>query len=364
MFESLKILLVTSNFPPEVGGPAKFTSDFASWLRGRDIDCLVITTTPETKASKVNPTNLLSVSRNQSFLARFLRTSFCMARNGKGRNSLVNGLFYEALFANFFLGFRFTAKVPSDIVWDRARNKGRTNLSVDEYQGKERGFYILQRWLFVRSLKAAKRVIVPSKHLGKLVSDWGIKPEKIAMIRNSQNLPKNKPNLKAAFDVISVGRLIPLKGNSELISICAKLGLSLRILGEGPEELELKALASRYGGLIEFLGPKTNAEVISQIHKSRVFVLNSSHEGSPNALIEAMAQGAVCVVRSNPGTDELVEDLQNGILVGKQRSLLEALQMAIYDEKLRERVSNGAFKFALNELNQDINFKRILTACE
>jgi hypothetical protein len=43
---------------------------------------------------------------------------------------------------------------------------------------------------------------------------------------------------------------------------------------------------------------------------------------------------------------------------------MEALEMAIYDEKLREQVSNGAFTFALNELNQDINFKRILTACE
>jgi glycosyltransferase involved in cell wall biosynthesis len=364
MSESLKMLLVTSNFPPEVGGPAKFTSDFASWLRGREIDCLVITTTPETKVSNVNPTNLISVSRNQSYVVRFFRTSFCMARKGKGRNSLVNGLFYEALFANFFLGFRFTAKVPSDIVWDRARNRGKTNFSVDEYQGKERGFYVLQRWLFVRSLKAAKRVIVPSKHLGKLVSDWGIKPEKIELIRNSQNVPKDKPHLKATFDVISVGRLIPLKGNSELILICAKLGLSLRILGEGPEELELKALASRYAGLVEFLGPQSTVEVISQIHKSRVFVLNSSHEGSPNALIEAMAQGAVCVVRSNPGTDELIDDLHNGILVGKQRSLMEALEMAIYDEKLREQVSNGAFTFALNELNQDINFKRILTACE
>ena len=204
---------------------------------------------------------------------------------------------------------------------------------------------------------------MPSGHLSALVSRWGVPQEKISLIRNSQLIPEDKPNFEKTFDAICVGRLIPLKGNAELISVCAKSGYSLRVLGEGPQEEELRTLAYKLGGKIDFLGSLTNSEVLNQIRGSRVFVLNSAHEGSPNALIEAMAQGAVCVVRSNPGTNELVRDLKNGILVSNERSLDEALRMAIQDKELRKELSEEAYRFAKSELNQELNFKRILHAC-
>lgn len=356
------MLLVTSNFPPEVGGPAKFTSEFSRWLQRTGIDCSIITTGPKLDNWN-NESSVISISRNQNLLIRFIKASLAMTRYGKGKPALVNGLFYEALLANLLFRFKFTAKVPSDIVWDRARNKSKTSLDVDSFQGKERGVYRIQRWAFTRSLKVATRVIVPSNHLASLTTNWGIPREKIFLIRNSQTIPSSKPKVEPKFDVISVGRLLPLKGNRELIDACAQLGYSLRILGEGPEEEELRQLASNLNSGVEFLGSLDNSQVISHVQASRVFVLNSSHEGSPNALIEAMAQGSVCVVRENPGTMELIKDLENGVLVGKSRTLNDALKLAITENTLREKVSNGAFEFARKELNQDVNFTRILHAC-
>lgn len=364
MSKARELLLVSSNLPPEVGGPAKFTSEFATWLIRQGIAYAVITTKAEDKDISQNILNVTSISRKQNILFRFFRTSILMSKLSRGKPALVNGLFYEALISHLLFKFKFIAKVPSDIVWDRARDQGKTTLSVDGFQGNERGSYRIQRWFYTRSLKAAEKVIVPSKHLGELVSNWGIDKNRIILIRNSQLIPCKPPAHSPTVDVISVGRLIPLKGNFELITVCAKLGYSLRILGDGPEESELKHLASRLGAKVKFLGSLTSAEVLSQVNESRVFALNSSHEGSPNALIEAMAQGAVCVVRENPGTMELIDDLQTGILVGKTRNLEEALKMAMMDSNIRQKVGAGAYSFAKEELNQDINFKRILEFCE
>jgi len=358
------MLLVTSNFPPEVGGPAKFTSDFASWLEKEGLDYTVLTTTSEDNNLVSRSNKVFYISRKQNILKRMIQTSVAMWKLGKDKTALVNGLFYESLFAHFFFKFKFIAKVPSDIVWDRARNSGKTDLNVDQFQGREPGLYKVQRWLFTRSLSAAHMVIVPSEHLGGLVSAWGIAKEKITLIRNSQTIPINKSEFHPTVDVISVGRLISLKGNMELISVCSKLGYSLRIVGEGPEETKLRELALKLGGRVEFLGSLSSSEVLLQVNLSRVFVLNSSHEGSPNALIEAMAQGAVCVVRENPGTRELITDLKTGILVGDTRALAEALEMALTDTNLRNVVGNGAFSFAKDELNQNVNFRRILDICE
>ena len=364
MSKARELLLVSSNLPPEVGGPAKFTSEFATWLIRQGVTYSVITTRAEDKDISQNILNVTSISRKQNILFRFFRTSILMSKLGHGKPALVNGLFYEALISHLLLNFKFIAKVPSDIVWDRARNQGKTTLSVDKFQDNERGFYRIQRWFYTKSLKAAEKVIVPSKHLGELVSNWGIEKDRIILVRNSQIIPSKAIALNPTVDVISVGRLIPLKGNSELISVCAKLGYSLRILGDGPEESELRILASKLGTKVEFLGSLTFTEVLSQVNQSRVFALNSAHEGSPNALIEAMAQGSVCVVRANPGTIELIDDLETGILVGKTRNLEEALKMAMMDSNLRQKVGAGAHLFAKKELNQDVNFKRILELCE
>ena len=49
----------------------------------------------------------------------------------------MNGLFLETLLAKVISRARLVAKVPGDIVWERARNQGLTSLTIDQYQGKD-----------------------------------------------------------------------------------------------------------------------------------------------------------------------------------------------------------------------------------
>jgi glycosyltransferase involved in cell wall biosynthesis len=76
-----------------------------------------------------------------------------------------------------------------------------------------------------------------------------------------------------------------------------------------------------------------------------VFVLSSVREGSPNALLEAMASGAACVATRLEGvTDAIVEHGRNGLLVppDDETALADALRQVLKDSSLRSRLSAEA----------------------
>ncbi|MFM8961975.1 MAG: glycosyltransferase family 4 protein [Actinomycetota bacterium] len=353
------VLLVTSNFPPEIGGPAKFTSDFANWLTEKEVPCCVIATAPTSSKVSIKTSQVILVGRNSSIFKRVLRTILCVKRMRSKRVVLVSGLFYEALLCKIMFRLRFIAKVPSDVVWDRARNNKATNLDVDSFQGNENGIYKLQRHLFTRSLKSAKHVIVPSNHLAHLAKNWGIPENRITVIRNSERISPKMEKAEKSYDLVSVGRLIPLKGNEELIRAVARLKLSLLIIGDGQEMNFLQTLARELGAKVTFLGSVSHEEVLKCMRLSRIFVINSSHEGSPNSLIEAMALGLPVIARANSGTKELITNFENGLLLTDSGSIADSIDYLMRDQILQSKLGQAAYVFAATYLNREFNFQKI-----
>lgn len=93
-----------------------------------------------------------------------------------------------------------------------------------------------------------------------------------------------------------------------------RTGMRLLIVGSGPEERGLKALAAELGleSACEFV--PAAADVVSWYRKIDVFVLPSSSEAFSNSLLEAMACGCCVVASRVGGTVELVEDGECGVL--------------------------------------------------
>ena len=131
---------------------------------------------------------------------------------------------------------------------------------------------------------------------------------------------------------ISVGRLESQKGFDVLIEAIS-LGNSLPadvyflIVGDGPQsvslrqQVELHALQER----IRFAGRRT--DVPELLAASMTFILSSRWEGMPNVILEAMAAGLPIITTSVEGTDELVQDGVNGLVVAPDRAA--ALRAAI-----------------------------------
>jgi glycosyltransferase involved in cell wall biosynthesis len=154
--------------------------------------------------------------------------------------------------------------------------------------------------------------------------------------------------------ITAVGRLTPQKGFPYLLKavrILLSEGMDCRlaILGRGPEEEQLRNLASDLGieDSVAFLGFQENP--YKYLARSSVFVLSSLYEGFPNALLEAVALGIPSAATRCPtGPEEIITDGVDGILVppADEKALADAIKRLLLDRDLRDRLSRAGKKRA------------------
>jgi glycosyltransferase involved in cell wall biosynthesis len=134
--------------------------------------------------------------------------------------------------------------------------------------------------------------------------------------------------------ISSVGRLTPIKDHPLLFQAFRRLDnprAHLCIVGGGESEGALRTLANQLGIVdrTHFLGFRSDLEVV--LADTDVVALTSHNEGTPVALIEALAAGCTPVALSVGGVADVLEDGKWGILVGQRspEALAEALRGAI-----------------------------------
>jgi teichuronic acid biosynthesis glycosyltransferase TuaC len=146
------------------------------------------------------------------------------------------------------------------------------------------------------------------------------------------------------FTILSVGRLVPVKGYQILLTAFARLYKQLNqlatliLVGEGPLRGALAQQATDLGifDAVEFVGAVKHEKTVSYYQRAHVFCLPSFSEGSPTVIIEAMACGIPIVASDVGGVGEIVSP-ETGILVppGNPELLCEALLQA------KGRIWNG-----------------------
>lgn len=360
------VLLVSGIYPPDTGGPATFTQDFSRWLGQKDLNISVVTYTDGPSKTVIDEgVKVVQIHRDKNIAIRYFRFIRTLIKNyDSSTKILASGAFLEILTASLIRDIKYTVKIPGDIVWERARNSGITDLDINSFQKSElNAKYRIFRKLFNLSISRAKIIVVPSKFLRNLVASWVGNSKKIELIYNSvdySNFSKAQSH-HYDFNVVTASRLVPWKGVEEIIKCCSELNLSLAIAGEGPDETRLKEVASALGASVTFLGqiPKTK---MSEFYRTgKIFVLNSSYEGLPHALIEAKASGLLCVGRAGTGSEEVIRDMVDGMLVNgePENNLKETLERALSNPDLVARLRLNAQEDVVNRFSQDVNFQKI-----
>lgn len=160
-----------------------------------------------------------------------------------------------------------------------------------------------------------------------------------------------KASLFSGFDKIylNVGRLIPQKGQSDLIKAfalhLAKTGKKdvLAIAGSGPNLDNLKKLSSDLGIMknVNFLGRRNDIPDLLAI--SDFFVFPSYYEGLPGSLIEAIFSKTPIIASDIPENKECVsEDTALIYRSGKVNDLYDKLHFArINPEEMQSKVELG-----------------------
>ena len=362
----ISVLLISGIYPPDTGGPATFTQDFSKWLSQRNVNVSIVTYTDGlSRSSIVDGVRIIQVHRDVNIVKRYLEFILVLVKNyGSATKVLAVGAFLEIMIASVFRNIKYTIKIPGDIVWERARNSGITDLDINCFQNSElNSKYKVFRRLFTFSIARAKNIVVPSAFLRNMVVNWVGDSKRIELIYNSiehsQFSQEKSENMN--FDVVTASRLVPWKGVDELIECCRELNLSLGIAGEGPDETRLKDFASALGASVTFLGQVPKSKMPDFYSAGKFFVLNSSYEGLPHALIEAKASGLLCIGRAGTGSEEVVRNLVDGMLVSSEpgNSLKETLEKAISDPELVVRLLQNAHEDVVDRFSQDVNFQLI-----
>jgi len=213
------------------------------------------------------------------------------------------------------------------------------------------------------------RIITVSPRLRQAILAMGIgQPEQVVVVPLGLELdrflrtPPAPAGLRPALHLTPgipllgiVGRLAPIKDHPALFRALTLLEAGsqaphLVVVGDGERREELGRLADELGlaSRIHFLGWRSDLEAI--LAELDMVICSSRNEGTPVALIEAMAAGVPVVSTDVGGVGDLVVHDETGWLVppGDPPALARAIQGLLADPALRARLAVAARPAALS----------------
>lgn len=356
----MRICLVTGIFPPDSGGPATYVPKIAYEVMKRGHEVTVITLSDSVHHSDSKYLyEVLRIKRAMYKPFRVLKTIKQIIKIGRKSDLLfVNGLAIEAMLANVVLKKPLVQKIVGDWAWEKTRNQGLVLDNIEEFQKRKYSWKVeFFKKLRAFTIKKADIIITPSKYLRKIVSGWGVNDNCIKVIYNaiedSVNLHQEVP-IKirkelglSGYIIVTAGRLVSWKGIDRLIKIISKNDdANLVIIGDGPEEDNLRSLSAKLSlkDRIKFTGRLSQLDVLQYLKVGDLFILNSTYEGLPHIVLEAMSVNTPVIATRVGGTPEIIEDGINGILIEpkNQIQLKKAIERVLKDEDLRKELVKNA----------------------
>lgn len=362
------ILLAAGIYPPDPGGPATYAHLIAEEFpkRGIGIDLALFRYVR----------HLLPIIRHIVYFVMIWRR----ARHTDiifVQDAVSVGL--PSAFASFLTGTPLVVRLGGVFSWEQGVQRFGVKDSLDDFVQNPRGhgFFV---WLFVSIERfvcsRAKKIIVPSEYLKRVIVQFGVPEEKIVVVYNAydpENIGKTKEEARkdlgiSGFIVLSAGRFVPWKGFSGVIKAVASVkeeipDIRLILVGDGPmrKELERVAREAGIGERVIFTGTLPREEALLYMKAVDLFVLNTGYEGFAHFVLEAAALGTPIATTNVSGNTEFLKDGETALLfsAGDTEAIARAMKR-VYGDPMR-----GAHEArAAEEIPKKFSRERLLRETE
>ncbi len=214
---------------------------------------------------------------------------------------------------------------------------------------------LLDRQVIARGSDAF--VAVSSEDRRRMIEIEGIPADHVEMIPNAiPTLPEPSADVRAELGLADDDRVVgticelrPQKALEVLVRSVAILASTVErfkvvIAGDGTEAESIRTLIAELGlqDVIMMIGRRTDvADVLAAFDVS---VLSSDFEGTPLAVMEAMASGTPVVATRVGGVPDLIDDGVHGLLVERRdpEAMAEAVRSILEDQALASRLADAA----------------------
>ncbi len=224
------------------------------------------------------------------------------------------------------------------------------------------------------------KVIAVSENVNKAIRPY-LPSEKIVQIPVGIRAYSQKKSSDAAdrkIRMVYVGRVSSIAKNLRVIEkiieelFLRKTDFHLTIIGDGDYLKEMKNNICRrpYGGCVEFTGALSPSEVEQRLPSFDIFLMTSTYEGTPHALLEAMSAGVIPVCsRISGATDRIITNGVSGFLCGTSavNEYVEAIGYISAHPELRHKLSEKACETVLAAYSADRiaeQYLNIILACK
>jgi glycosyltransferase involved in cell wall biosynthesis len=243
---------------------------------------------------------------------------------------------------------------------------------------KARAYNQLDRW----SLRSAEKVITVSVPFRDQLAAFGVRPERIEIVHNAipsgwgayACQPEEASALRASSGipagrkvVLIVGRLSREKDHLTLLEAIDRLRAitipHLVIVGDGPEKPRIEECVRRLrlDEYVTFTGQRSSAEPWYGI--ADVTVLSSLSEGSPNALLEAMATNVPVVATAVGGVPEMVTNEESALLIapGDPAAMSAAIARLLSEPELAQRLKKRGHELILERHDPEARTRKLVS---
>ncbi|KAA2217465.1 glycosyltransferase family 4 protein [Maribacter flavus] len=175
---------------------------------------------------------------------------------------------------------------------------------------------------------------------------------------------KSQLNLSSSdFLWVYVGRLVNDKGVNELMEAFNSLtkkykNTKLILVGSDDGETDILPLATReiIHGHPDIVAIGQQKDVRPFLALADAFVFPSYREGFPNVVLEAGAMGLPAIVTDINGSNEIIIDGENGLIIPSKDSLAlqKAMERFLTDSSLVNSMSQKARILIVNRYNRDL----------